>query len=83
MLVVAKSVEGREFMYKASSAHQVPKRSAEKIRDALNEVKYGLNENEDYPLVWCLHDVGPYDNAYAFAEYQSFGIRKGNIYERR
>ena len=78
MLVVAKSVKGHEFMYSAKSAHQVPKASANQICKALNDANYRLTDNE----VWFVHEVGPYDNAYVYGEFQSFSKRKGKIYER-
>ena len=79
MKVLAISAKGREFLYNASTAHKVSERSGKVIMDALNNARYGLKEGQ----VWHIHEVGPYDNAYAFASYQEFAIRKGKIYERR
>lgn len=79
MKVLAISMKGHEYFFRASTAHKVSERSAKKIMDALNKAKYGLKENE----VWHLHEVGMYDNAYAYATYQEFRIYKGNIRERR
>ncbi len=79
MKILAVSIEGCEYLYKASTAHKVSERSGKKIMDALNKARYGLKENE----VWHLHEVSSYDNAYAFATYQEFTIYKGNIRERK
>jgi hypothetical protein len=78
MLVLAKSIEGQEFLYSARSARRVSARSAEKIRDAINAARWNLNEGE----VWHLHEVDEYDNAFFYAERQSFTIRKGVISAR-
>ena len=80
MKVLAISMKGHEYFFRASTAHKVSdERSAKKIMDALNKARYGLKENE----VWHIHDVDIYDNAYAYASYQEFKIYKGNIRERR
>ena len=79
MKVLAVSAKGKEFLYKPATAHKVSARSGKAIMDALNKARYGLKENE----VWHMHDVSPYDNAYAYATYQEFSIYKGNIRERR
>lgn len=79
MIVLAKSAEGAEYLYSAKSAHAVPKSSARKIMDALNDARYDLRDGQ----VWHIHEVGGLDDASFYAERQSFGIRKGSIYERR
>lgn len=79
MIVLAKSIQGAEYLYSPKSAHAVPKSSARKIMDALNNAKYDLRDGQ----VWHLHEVGGLDDASFYAERQSFGIRKGSIYERR
>lgn len=75
MLVIAKSVVGREFFYDASSAHAVSKRSANTIKDVLNERGWNLKPNE----VWHIHEVDKYDRAYDFAQTQRFAIYKGIV----
>lgn len=79
MKVLAVSLKGQEYFFRASTAHKVSERSGERIMDALNKARYGLKEHE----VWHLHEVSSYDNAYAYASYQEFKIYKGNIRERR
>lgn len=79
MLVVAKSVEGAEYMYSAKSAHQVKGMTAQKMCDFLNKQKHDLREHE----VWHVHDVGPYDNAYGYGAIQIFERkRNGQIVKR-
>lgn len=79
MIVVAKSKKDHEFLYVPKTAHSVPKSSAKKICDALNKCGYKLTHDE----VWYIHEVGPYDDAYYYADMQSFSIRKNSIYEKR
>ena len=79
MIVLAKSVKGAEYMYKASTAHKVSKASAEKIAAALNEKKWQLNDGE----IWYMHDVAEFTNAGAYADRQSFVIRAGVLKEVR
>ena len=79
MIVVAKSVEGAEYMYSAKSAHQVKGMTAQKMCEFLNSQKHDLREHE----VWHVHEVGPYDNAYAYAETQIFEKnRNGKVTQR-
>ena len=78
MTVVARSVKGKEFLYSAASAHRVEEKKAQTIADALNHAEYGITPDQ----VWFVHDVGPYDNAYAYGEIQGFQLRKnGTIKE--
>lgn len=80
MVVLAKSVDGQEFMYSPRSAHKVPASRAAAIRDALNGIRYDLNDGQ----VWHLHEIDKYDAAYDFAEMQKFHINKsGALVERR
>lgn len=75
MLVIAKSVKGREFLYNASSARAVSARSANKILSVLNEMKWRLSDDE----VWHIHEVDQYDDAYYYAQRQAFKIRNGIV----
>ena len=77
MLVVAMSCKDHEFLYKPSTAHKVSKASAQKICDILNQYKYRLVGNS----VWHIHEVGMYEDAYDYAQYQRFTIRKGIVKE--
>lgn len=77
MLVCAISVEGKEYLYKSSTAHKVSKASAARICAALNKVRYNLKEGE----VWYIHEVDNYDNASVYAEAQSFKVYRGGLRE--
>lgn len=68
MIVVAKSVKGQEYMYLPRTAHQVKGMTPEKMAEFLNAQKHDLKSGE----VWHVHEVGPYDNAYAYGELQWF-----------
>ena len=78
MLVLAKSIKGKEYLYNASSVHSVSKKSAKAIKDTLNTIQYHLHDNE----VWYLHEVDCYDNAYIYAKEQSFTVYKGKIKDK-
>ena len=75
MLVLAKSVKGKEYFYNPRSAHRVSARSAETIRDICNKYKFQLNDNE----TWHIHEIDKYDTAYNYAEFQQFTIRNGIV----
>lgn len=75
MLVIAKSVKGKEFLYKANTARKVSARSANTILSVLNEMKWRLSDDE----VWHIHEVDEYDNAYWYAQRQAFTIRNGVV----
>lgn len=77
MKIIAIAPAGAEYLYRCTTAHAVPMKSAEKIRSTLNSVAYRIQAGE----TWHLYDVGPYDNAYAYAAMQRFYIRSGRIYE--
>lgn len=78
MLVLAKSLKGRDFYYSPRSAHRVSKRSANTIAGILNE-KVNVVDNFE----WTTHEVGCLSEAYAWAEIQAFVIRKGIVSEKR
>ena len=72
MIIVARAVKGKEFLYSAASAHRVTEKKAQTIADALNRAQYGITPEQ----VWHVFDVGMYDNAYAYGEMQGFQMRK-------
>ena len=78
MKVLAISVSGHEYMYKASTARKVSERSATQICDICNAVKYRLKPGE----CWYIHDVDKYDTAYDYAMYRAFTIRNGIVKDR-
>lgn len=80
MKILARTIPGREFMYNAKSAHKVSARSAEQILRIVNENadRIGTPAGER----WHLYDVDQYDNAYYYAQYQSFTIRNGIVTRR-
>lgn len=78
MKIVAQAVKGHEYFYKATTAHKVPEKNAQKVADALNEIKYKLSDG----CVWHVFDVGMYDNAYYYAEGQRFTYGKNGTIKR-
>lgn len=80
MIVLAKAVLGKEFLYKASSSHEVSKASADIICKALNDAKWQLEDGE----VWHkFTDFCQYSDGWAFALGQKFTRYKGRIREIR
>ena len=77
MKIVAISVQGQEFLYKARTSHRVSERSSETICELLNKVRYQLGNGE----VWFIHEIDRYDNAYDFALNQKFTLRMGTLKE--
>ena len=76
MIVLAIAVKGQEFLYRSDSAHEVSKASADVICKALNDANYLLKDGE----VWHkFTDIGPYNNAWAFAQTQKFTRYKNRI----
>lgn len=75
MTILAKAVDGKEFLYNGRSAHFVSERNADKICKMLNELKYLLNDGE----VWWKYEVDQYDTAYAIAQDQRFTLYNGRL----
>lgn len=79
MLVLAVSKKNKEFLYRYDTAHKVSSRCADVIMNTLNNVEYLLQDGE----VWAKHEVSEADNAFAYASYKSFKIKKGAVIEYR
>lgn len=79
MLVLAVSKKNKEFLYRYDTAHKVSRRCADAIMNTLNNVRYLLQDGE----VWAKHEVSEVDNAFAYASYKSFKIKKGAVIEYR
>lgn len=79
MYILAITTKGKEFVYKANSAHKVSKSSAKKIMDIANKVRYKLSNDDE---CWHMYEVDQYDRAYDYAEMQRFTIYKGIVKEK-
>lgn len=79
MLVIAKSVAGHEYIYNAATAHKVPRGKEQEVKHILNTCRFDLNPGQE----WFLHDVGEYDTAYEYAQFQRFCFRKNQLIEKR
>jgi len=80
MKILAKTTKGREFLYNARSARKVSARSAEQILKIVNDYKFQIDT--DKGETWHIYDVGQYDIAYEYAQYQAFTIRNGVVTAR-
>ena len=79
MYILVQTQKGKEFIYSPSTAHQVSKNSAEKIKNVLNQLKYKIkNEGQ----IWHTYEVYEIDIAYNYAMFQRFTIRNGVIKEK-
>ena len=79
MKIAAITIKGTEFIYKASTAHKVPKSSGADIVDALNRAGFRLRPGE----VWHLYDIDRYSGAYDIASCQGFRVYRGRVSEYR
>lgn len=79
MKIAAKTREGAEFMYSASSAHKISERSAARIVEALNANKYQLRPGEK----WHVYNIDEYSAAYIVAQCHQFTIRNGYLCEKK
>lgn len=79
MKVIAIACEGKEFLYRASTAHKVSKASADIICKALNDIRYKLNPGE----IWHVYEVSGWDNAGIYAGTQAFRRYNGRLQEVR
>ena len=77
MLIIAKTVKGKEYYYGVKTAHKVSMAGSEKILEVLNRVRYQLGDGQ----TWHIYEIDRYDTAYDYAEFQKFTIRKGIVKE--
>lgn len=75
--IIAITRDGSEFVYKSSSVHSVPAKSAAKILDILNTEKYKLAHGEK----WFIYSVPEWELKYSAASFQSFRFHSGRLYE--
>lgn len=75
MIILAKTIPGKEFIYSVHSAHKVSKASAKTILKIVNEFRFTLKETE----IWHLYHIDEYDSAFVIAQRQAFTIRKGIV----
>ena len=77
--MIAKALEGQEFLYNPNTAHEVPKSSAKAICAALNEAGYKLKPGE----VWHVYDCDEYTRRWTNAGALAFAKRNGYVVEIR
>ena len=76
MKILAKTIEGKEFIYNVKSAHAVSQRSAKRIEEFLNSCAWKCKPGE----IWHIYEIDQYCSAYDIAQFQSFKIKNGNLY---
>lgn len=57
MIVIAKTINGREFFHSVREMYEVSKRSASKICDVMNAMRFRLKEGE----AWHIYDEYMYE----------------------
>ena len=57
MIVIAKTIEGKEFFHSVREMYEAPKSSASKICDVMNHVRFRLKEGE----AWHIYDEYMYE----------------------
>lgn len=50
MMVIAKTVKGKEYFHSTREMYEAPKRSAEKICEIMNSEKWNLKDNETWHI---------------------------------
>lgn len=76
-MFVAITRPGSEYLYRTSTAHDVPTRSADRILDALNDARHLLQEGE----IWHLYRERLQDQDYTGPVVKIFRIRSGSLCE--
>lgn len=69
MIVIAKTVTGKEFFHSIREMYEAPKSSASKICDVMNTVHFRLKEGE----AWHIYDE------YMYEPQGRLSIRKGIV----
>lgn len=77
IFIIAKTHPGQEYLYSAKSAHKVSKASAQLICKVCNQYQFKLNPGE----CWHVYEVGKYESAYDYAQFQKFTVRNGIVKE--
>lgn len=57
MVVIAKTIVGKEFLHSVHEMYEAPKSSASKICDVMNHVRFRLKEGE----AWHIYDEYMYE----------------------
>lgn len=77
--IIARTIEGQEFLYSLKSAHGVAKAKATEVCEVLNSLRWKLQPGE----VWHIYTVDDWEKAFYIAEDQRFVYhRGGGITER-
>lgn len=77
IFIIAKTRPGQEYLYSPATAHKVSKASADYICKVCNHYNFKLKEGE----CWHVYEVGMYETAYDYAQYQKFTVRNGIVKE--
>lgn len=80
MIILAISPKDKHFIYDATTARKVSKKSADTILKIVNEYEFLLSCHPG--CEWYKYEVNEYDSGYHYAQFQSFTIRNGIVTAR-
>lgn len=77
--MIAKTIDGKEFVYSQEDAYEVSDAGAKEICAALNRMKWDLKDGQK----WHIYDLGWYEREYTNAGYQKLTRYRGTIRVKR
>lgn len=80
MTIAAITTSGREYLYKAASAHKLNAKKAAAIVGLLNGCKYRLKDGE----TWRIYTINQYDiKPYVYATSQAFILTNNGVLKEK
>lgn len=76
--IIARTIEGAEYIYSGPSVHAVAARSAKQICEMLNNAGYKLTLPGEK---WHVYEMTNYGTEYTAAKWQKFALRNGRLLE--
>lgn len=77
--IIARTIEGAEYIYAGPSVHSVAARSAKQICEMLNSAGYKLTRPGEK---WHVYDMTGYGIETAAAKWQKFTLQNGQLIEK-
>lgn len=73
--VIAKTMEGNEYLYSKLASYKVAEKSAKAICKVLNDCKWQLKDGE----IWHIYDVGEWELDFMNARFQRLTKKKNGM----
>ena len=77
MIILAISPKNQHFIYDATTAMQVSKKSADTILKIVNDYNFMLDNRPG--CEWYKYEINEYDKGFCYAQTQKFTIRNGIV----